>query len=751
MTKGRSVMLKHVLSILCAAALVFTLACGAAASLSSTSPSPEDYSVRMKDGKLEFLKGQQVTASYAIQSPTRLTLHSDDEGDLLLLFTQPDGRRRNITLRNQKTLSLDGIFDAISIRSSFLSDIAVILEPSSRVTQLSLYSGCQTLLRGKAENVTVAGPARLSVEKGATAGLLRVLNVKAQVNIHKSASVREAYSSSPSAVQGLPSVSSLEEWESSRYPSGSGSDSGSSSSSSSDSSSGSDSDSGSSSGSSSEPQQPEEIKIVGIVPSMGKVTVELSAPVELNASDFYIRCPAGNDMTILRADSPSGPQKNRIYTLSTTYYKENTYYLQISLPDGRQLEQTFTVNILSPELRDFESRRLSPSCAEITFISDTAGLLYYVAVPQSAARSLTAGSAPQNSWELYSTGESRTFSAGSNTFTVEGLSEKTGYSFYFAAADTAGENLSGLFLPLSVDAEPEAAPDAEGYALVSVEQISDYGFTVTLNKPTAAPLELSAFHASCPTQAALTLGRVETEDNRTYRVYLRENYYFMSKNNYQVEITFPDGSKASGRFYAETYPAIGIITAERTPDGTLRADFSSDKPGTVYCITMSEEENKPSVSWMLQNAREMELVAGSNQLTLTEVPENHTRLYLVAVDRKGNTPEFVDSARITQVDALPEQPEETNAITGVTVSNSSGRTTLELAIREPIDSIGLEPAVTTLSGGGNSAPRLVSVWGNNEMFSTIIYLSLNIQLEPGEYRVSLHPDGGLLSYTFQVQ
>ena len=37
------------------------------------------------------------------------------------------------------------------------------------------------------------------------------------------------------------------------------------------------------------------------------------------------------------------------------------------------------------------------------------------------------------------------------------------------------------------------------------------------------------------------------------------------------------------------------------------------------------------------------------------------------------------------------------------------------------------------------------------MFSTIIYIQLNITLEPGEYRVNIHPNGSVLSYTFKVE
>jgi hypothetical protein len=733
--KGRLVMFKRVLSIFCAVVLLVAFACSAAA---APSPSPDDYAVRVRDGKIEFVKGQKVKGSYSIQSPARLTLQSDEDGDLLLLFTQPDGRRRNITLRSQKTLSLDGEFSFITLNSSLLSDISVVLEPSSSVEQLSMYSGSQTFLCGKAQNVTVSGSAKLSMEEGAKAGLLRVLSSKAQVNVDRNASVQEAYSAASSSVKGLSSVSGLDEWEDPNSSSDSDSDSDSSSS---GGSSGSDPDS-----------QPGEISIVGIVPSMGKVVVELSAPVELDVSNFYIHCPAGKDMTIISASTPSGTQKNRLYTLNTSYYKENTYYLQITLPDGKQLEKKFVVNIQSPELSNFQAERVSVSSAEITFVSDTAGFLYYMAVPQAAARSLIGENAPQDSWELHASGESRPIASGPNTFTIDGLSEGTGYTFYCAAADTAGENLSGLFLPLAVPADPKDDPEESGYSIVSTEQISDYGFTVVLNKPTETPLELSAFYAKCPAQDALTLGRVETDDNQTYRVYLKEYYFFMPKNHYNVEVTFPDGSKASGRFYAETYPAIGIITAERTPDGTLRVSFNSDKPGTVYCITMSEEETKPNVSWMMQNAEAKELVAGSNELTFSGVPEDHARFYLVAIDKKGNAPEFVDEAKIVQVDSLPEQPEETNAITGVTVNNSSGSTTtLELAIKEPIDSIGLEPTVTTISGGGDNPPRIFSTWGNNEMFSTIIYIKLNIVLAPGEYRVNIHPADSVLSYTFEVK
>ena len=70
---------------------------------------------------------------------------------------------------------------------------------------------------------------------------------------------------------------------------------------------------------------------------------------------------------------------NQNYTVTTAYYADNEYFLSIQLADGRMINKTFTTSLLAPQLEKPFVEWSGENSVEITYVSDAAGPLYYLA------------------------------------------------------------------------------------------------------------------------------------------------------------------------------------------------------------------------------------------------------------------------------------------------------------------------------------------------------------------------------------
>ena len=63
---------------------------------------------------------------------------------------------------------------------------------------------------------------------------------------------------------------------------------------------------------------------------------------------------------------------NKVYTLTTTYYNDNTYNVQVTI-DGKVIEKHFTVRSDCAELKDAKTKRISDTTAKFQYLSDSSG------------------------------------------------------------------------------------------------------------------------------------------------------------------------------------------------------------------------------------------------------------------------------------------------------------------------------------------------------------------------------------------
>ena len=125
----------------------------------------------------------------------------------------------------------------------------------------------------------------------------------------------------------------------------------------------------------SDPAEPEkqgfEIRSVEVTGS-GRIRVTLNQSTEqaLGLEAFSILCNSGgSDMTILSVSTSD----NRVYDLSTTYYRDQEYDIQITLADGTAISKVFVYRTDCAQITGVNAVRTSGGEARITYNSDEPG------------------------------------------------------------------------------------------------------------------------------------------------------------------------------------------------------------------------------------------------------------------------------------------------------------------------------------------------------------------------------------------
>ncbi len=731
--------MKKFFSVLLAVLLAFQVGLAAAAAPTSGQTAQAPYSIQIIDGKLLFLRGGVVVREVVlVNSEIRLT--SSQMGGIAVQVVEAPGQTRRFSLETQTTLAVSGQMSSLILTAQLPKQAQISLGEQSQVSLLNVNAPVGLEIRGQASN-------------------LRISDAGARVNAAQGASVGKVSTVSRGAVNGVPagkvsvissSSSSSSDRDSDDRPSGNSSSSNSSSS----------SGSGSSGGGSST----QSYSIERVEPSNMRVKVTLNRATSrpLQKSAFAILCNgSGKDMTILDVST----QDNRVYDLRTASYNDNTYFLSIQLPDGSTINKTFTTSLLGPEINSVEATRVDGATAQFSFASDTAGTLYYLAQKKANARARAAfwtGSEEPTAAQIKQQGERISMQRGANEATIGQLESGVGYVVYFVAEDTEGNTT-----PLKyVDIPAASSDDTTGsYTIENIRAFSDLSemgpgkvhnwFEVQLNKPTASPLSVSNFTVTCPAQSDSTVGRVTTEDNQTYMVYIKENTILKDKNTFTITVSFADGTTASGKVYLDfTEPELTGYTVKRTGATTAEVQFRSNKPGTLYWKVLDGNE----VPWdtvapkdpnqIINGGETFALKATGNLLTI-EVPEaGSEKLFFCCVpeDETGNRTnyyyyweiptEITGSDPSPSPDPDPAPGEDFEIVSIVPKLGSNGKYTLTVTFGKALSVIPYGDDVS-VSGNGFNLNGSYDLAVNSTYDLTVIDIVLKAELDPGEYNLTI--------------
>ena len=280
-------------------------------------------------------------------------------------------------------------------------------------------------------------------------------------------------------------------------------------------------------------------------------------------------------------------------------------------------------------------------------------------------------------------------------------------------------------------------------------------FEVRLNKPTASPLSVSNFKVTCPAQSDSEVGRVTTEDNQTYMVYIKENTILKDKNTFTITVSFADGTTASGKIYLDfTEPELTGYTVKRTGATTAEVQFRSNKPGTLYWKVMDGNQVpwdtvEPKDPEQVVNGGETFALKATGNLLTIDVPEaGSDKLFFCCVpeDETGNRPDYYYyweiPAEITDSGSNPDPAPggDFEIVSIVPKLGSNGKYTLTVTFGKALSVIPYGDDVT-VSGNGLNLNGSYDLAVNSTYDLTVIEIVLKAELDPGEYNLTIEMFG----------
>ncbi len=473
-----------------------------------------------------------------------------------------------------------------------------------------------------------------------------------------------------------------------------------------------------------------------------------SSKIEL--SDISIICHGGNTMSVFNVSTTD----SKTYTLNTSYYKDNTYELYITLPNGKIISKEFEYSYNHPTASKVILNRTSQTEAIMDVYGvDEGGYLYYKFVEKTKFRL----NKNANVQDIKENGTKVSIKTEYNEILISDLKANKEYDVYYVMEGFDGRT-SPVYGPIELGEYEEKADDDE-YKLVLAEEAVSNRFVFTFNKPVKGDLKLEDFTIICPSESALTTkgGKlIVSSDRQTYTIIVPDNYGHKD-NKYTVSVNMPDGTVATGAFRSHfNPPSITGDNIDHYAQKKLKFEFNSDEHGTLYYgvyewnnSVYAGESTTPMAEDVLSGklaSTKVDLYSGYNELDI-DLSEyeltNKSRLWVLFVDYDGNYRKgFVDHFKIPEFIGEPDGGEEDKSsldITNIEISEGWMGTSLELTFNEDLNSTFGQNDIKLQSLSGVNLPSKI---GMSVSFPSdkLNYASIELMglfLEAGDYRITI--------------
>lgn len=515
-----------------------------------------------------------------------------------------------------------------------------------------------------------------------------------------------------------------------------------------------------------EPENPQkEIFIERVQSEPGKVIVTLnqatSSPVL--QKDISILCNSGGaDMTILGVTT----KDNKVYEITTAYYKDNLYEVYMDIPEGKTISKVFEVRTDAPTLSKVYVERINEGNADFFFVSDAQGSIYYLLQERQSDASVMRSSVP-SAEKIKTDGIKRNLNFQSNTIRINNLKTDTEYEIYYLLVDE--DNKESLVQgPIVISASPVKEPELSDINIIDAKATNRY-FDITLDKAPGEELTLENLSISCPASSQLHLGKIEKLSDTQYRAYMKEGYFFMDKNHYTIVITYSDNTISKYKFYVDlSWPEFSLPTVKRESITSAKFNFKVNEDGHMWYIILDTSDiynTKVTVDEVISKGKKVSFTAGNNEIILEGITEKSKSLWFVSEDKLGNRPSFVDAIKIPDAPLEPEKPEKPENPSKVTIESieaSLGETwmgkdctVIDIVFNEEFNQLFVRTDDIMIRKKGSS-----SYFNGGRDLSTALtgrHLEISIAknggtiLEAGEYDIEITlDDGSKLTSTFTV-
>lgn len=480
-------------------------------------------------------------------------------------------------------------------------------------------------------------------------------------------------------------------------------------------------------------------------------TLNEKTSTDLKLSDISIICQGGNSMTVFDITTVD----NKTYTLNTSYFKDNTYELYITLPNGKIISKEFVYSYNHPTASDVIIDRTKPTEANIEVYGvDEGGYLYYKLVEKTTLYSRNNMSAE----DIKKNGKKESIKTGYNDVAISSLEENKEYDVYYVMEGFDGRT-SPVYGPITVGKYVEK-PQGSEYKLDYAAEVEANKFVFTFNKAVKYDLKLEDFKIICPQEAALTTKGAKflvSPDRKTYTIIVPDNYGHKD-NMYVVTVNMPDGTVVEGSFRSHfNPPVISGSNIDRYAKDKIRFEFNSDEHGIllygVYDWNNSiyaGDSNTPMVEDVLTGkikGTEAKLNSGYNELdidmsgyTLTD----QSRLWVLFIDYDGNYRKgFVSHFKIPEftgdVDGEGEEDKSSLEIVDIEVGAGFMSSILNLTFNEHLTHAFGQNDIKIQSLSGINLPSKIAMMitfpPNKPNYVSVELMGLKLQ--PGEYRITI--------------
>lgn len=484
----------------------------------------------------------------------------------------------------------------------------------------------------------------------------------------------------------------------------------------------------------------------------GIIEFTLNEPTssKIGLSDLSIICHGGNTMSVFNIST----KDNKTYTLNTSYYKDNTYELYITLPNGKIISKEFEYSYNHPTASKVMLDRTSQTEAVMDVYGvDEGGYLYYKLVEKTKFRF----NKNVNVQDIKENGTKVSIKTEYNEILISNLKANKEYDLYYVMEGFDGRT-SPVYGPIELG-EYEEKADGDEYKLVSAGEVVSNRFVFTFNKPVKGDLKLEDFTIICPSESTLTTkgGKlIVSSDKQTYTIIVPDNYGHKD-NKYTVSINMPNGTVATGSFRSHfNPPSITGENIDHYAQNNLKFEFNSDEHGILYYgvyewnnSVYAGDSTTPMVEDVLSGkiaSTKVDLYSGYNELDIDLSGyklTNKSRLWVLFVDYDGNYRKgFVDHFKIPEFIGKPDGGDEDKStldITDIKISAGGMGTRLELTFNEDLSSTFGQNNIKLQSLSGVNLPgkigMSVSFPSNKPNYASIDLMG--VTLKSGDYRITI--------------
>ena len=188
------------------------------------------------------------------------------------------------------------------------------------------------------------------------------------------------------------------------------------------------------------------------------ITLSEAPQEELTLDQFFVTCPLG-DIELGKLTKRSDTEYRVEVAPNRILKDNNTYTLTITFADGSTASKKAFLDYSAPEINSVKLNRTSETTAEVSFSSDTDGILYWKVLDKSEIPQDTSPKEP----EVIINGGNRVDIIGqtTNVLELENLTDETQY-FCFVSEDEYGNRMEFYDyekIPTYVAPEPPVQPE----------------------------------------------------------------------------------------------------------------------------------------------------------------------------------------------------------------------------------------------------------------------------------------------------